>query len=142
MIISNPQAHINLDANDPSVITNVTVSAQVSELFSNTQIPIQEVSLIILTSEYEQNIAPDALIALVKTKIKERLTSGAVGVHLININYGGPVISFRTADTDAKNTVALNASIAPTKDELDTALASGITGVQKLVLDKLVSEFS
>jgi hypothetical protein len=142
MIISNPSARLNYDQNDPNTVINVTVTAQITELFGNAQSSPKEVTITILSSEYNANIAPDALLTLVKSKIKDRITSGAIYVHLLNINYGGPVISFRTADTDVKNTVALDASIIPSKEELDTALASGITGVQKLVLDKLVAEFS
>jgi hypothetical protein len=142
MIISNPQARLNHDVTDPSIITNVSVTAQISELFGNTESVTQEIVLTILTSEYTQSIAPDALIALIKGKIKDRLESGTLAIHLLNINYNGPLINFKTADTDAKNTLAIESTITITQDEMTTALASGFDGIQSLVKTKLLAEFN
>jgi hypothetical protein len=142
MILNNPIATLNTDANDKGTVTSVSVTAQLSELFGNTQGKLIEIGLVVLPSEYSSNIEPTALLTLIKSKIKDRLTNGQLAIYLLNINYNGPTIHFTTADADAVNTLTIEATLMLTTDEMATAVANGLDGINAVVRNKLIVEFS
>ncbi|MFX3616404.1 MAG: hypothetical protein ACE3JK_02640 [Sporolactobacillus sp.] len=141
MQLNNPIAKINSDPSDPGTVQSVTVTAQISELFERTTAAAQEIKLTILPSEYDGNMLPDALVAFITGKIKDRLTNGQISIFLKAVNYNSASLAFATLDSDTQNVVGISGTYASTQTDLDTAMANGRTGLIDLIKNALIAEF-
>lgn len=134
---------------DTHEVTGVAVLFNISELFQDTNSTTKSCTLNILYSEYLSNVSPSLLVALVKNKVHDRISSGELPIQLTGIDYsydGAGAISsvelrFTTKDMDNKNKISMDDKVSVTLEEFNTALSSQVEGFIGLIKEKLLAEF-